>query len=208
MTIPRIAEYPLPESAGWPKNKVEWHLEKRMSVLLIHDMQRHFLDFYGKEDRSLKQVIANISLLLASARQHKIPVIYTAQKGDQDQVARGLLCDFWGPGMKEVGTPIISEIGPIQGELIFEKHRYSAFFGNGLLEHMKALGRSQMLICGVYAHIGCTLTAADAFMNGIQTFMVGDGVYDFSFDSHQTALTYVASLCGKIVTTESAINAL
>lgn len=204
MTIPRIHEYRLPAPAVWPSNKVDWDIIKNKAVLLVHDMQRYFVNFYSENDASLKEVTQNIATLIMIARQNGVPVIYTAQRGNQEKSARGLLYDFWGSGISEHDTPIVESLAPHTSDEIFIKHRYSAFFGNGLLDYMHNQQRSQILICGIYAHIGCTLTAADAFMHNVQPFLVGDAIYDFSRDAHIRALDYVASICGKLVTTETA----
>ncbi|KAE9902304.1 isochorismatase family protein, partial [Enterobacteriaceae bacterium TzEc051] len=57
----------------------------------------------------------------------------------------------------------------------------------------------------VYAHIGVLQTAAEAFMNGIQPFMVGDSVADFSLQDHLFALQYVHRNLGVVEDAQSVI---
>lgn len=42
----------------------------------------------------------------------------------------------------------------------------------------------QLVICGVYGHIGCLTTALDSFMRDFETFVVGDAIADFSAEDH------------------------
>ena len=61
---------------------------------------------------------------------------------------------------------------------------------------MKAWGRDQLIVTGIYAHIGCMTTALVAFMNDIQAFLVRDAVADFSAEDHAMAVRYVSQRCG------------
>lgn len=46
MAIPRIASYPMPQVQDFPTNKVNWTIDPNRAVLLVHDLQQYFLDFY------------------------------------------------------------------------------------------------------------------------------------------------------------------
>jgi isochorismate hydrolase len=137
-----------------------------------------------------------------------MPVIYTRQPGRMTAQRRGLLADFWGPGM---GTdPSLREftpqIAPGPGDAVVDKRRYSAFFGSDLAALMR--GRDQLVVCGVYAHVGCLATVLDAYSRDIQPFLVADAVADFSARHHHLALEYAALVCAVVATTDDVLSAL
>ena len=85
------------------------------------------------------------------------------------------------------------------------KWRYSAFQRTELLELLRRWGRDQLIICGVYAHIGCLLSTADAFMHDIEPFYVADAVADFSRERHDFAVDYASTRCAVVTDTASLI---
>ncbi len=204
MAIPRIQSYPLPVANDYPKNKVSWSLEPKKAALLIHDMQEYFVGFYGEKSPLMQAVIDNIVRLKAFAKANGIPVYYTAQPAEQDPADRALLNDMWGPGLTRFPAeqPVVAALAPDGDDIVLTKWRYSAFHRSDLEEQMKQRGRNQLIICGVYAHIGVMISASDAFMRDIKPFLIGDAIADFSYDEHVMALSYVAGRCGRVTTTE------
>jgi len=204
MAIPSISSYPLPASDALPVNRVQWHVDAKRAVLLVHDMQDYFLRFYGADSELLTTLIANIGRLRAWADAAGVPVVYTAQPVEQSIAERALLNDMWGPGLTTADPAlqqVTAALSPAPGDTVLVKWRYSAFQRSNLQELMRDWGRDQLLITGVYAHIGCMTTALDAFMRDIQAFMVADAVADFSEREHRMALDYVAGRCGAVVAT-------
>ncbi|WP_434629137.1 isochorismatase family protein [Chromobacterium sp. CV08] len=204
MSIPKLNAYPLPQAADFPANKTSWRVEPARAALLIHDMQRYFLAFYGEDSPLMQELTARVAALRDWADRHGVPVIYTAQPTEQKPEDRALLNDMWGPGLTTADPAlqaVTPALAPRPQDTVLVKWRYSAFQRSDLQDRMKAWGRDQLVICGVYAHIGCMMTACDAFMRDIQAFMVGDAVADFSEDEHKMALRYVATRCGAVVST-------
>ncbi|MFZ4834042.1 isochorismatase family protein [Rouxiella sp. Mn2063] len=203
MAIPKLDSYALPTAAELPTNKVNWTVEPGRAALLIHDMQRYFLNFWGEDSPLVKQVVENIANLRRYCKSQGIPVFYTAQPNNQSDEDRALLNDMWGPGLNKhpEQQAVISELAPEADDQVLVKWRYSAFHRSPLQEILQESGRDQLIICGVYAHIGCLTTAIDAFMRNIQPFMVADGLADFSREEHLMALNYTAGRCGRVVTT-------
>ncbi|MCP3144861.1 isochorismatase family protein [Pyxidicoccus xibeiensis] len=210
MALPAIAPYPMPGPADLPKNKVSWTPEPRRAALLIHDMQRYFVDVFAAGQSPVTELVANIQRLRQHCRALGIPVVYSAQPGGQTPEQRGLLLDFWGAGING-GTEqkqIIDALAPAEDDIRLTKWRYSAFRKTELHDLMRERGRDQLLICGIYAHIGCLQTASDAFMSDVRPFLVADALGDFSLAHHQLALSYAAQLCAVTPTTQQVIDAL
>ncbi|EKO3864191.1 isochorismatase family protein [Vibrio harveyi] len=199
MAIPSISGYSLTKVK--PENRVNWSVEPHRAVLLIHDMQQYFLNFYDADSELIQTLTRNIQEIKQACIDAGIPVVYTAQPGDQRQEDRGLLTDFWGPGLKADGniTRISPALAPTEQDNVYTKWRYSAFQRTPLKSMMDETGRDQLIIVGIYAHIGCLQTAAEAFMTDIKAFMVSDAVADFSASDHDMALNYVAGRCGYVL---------
>lgn len=209
MTIQRIADYSMPKRAAYVANRTNWNLDPDRAVLLIHDMQSYFLQFYNLDGPLVSTLIRNLTHLREWARQNAVPIVYTAQPYDQPAADRALLNDMWGPGLPAAGPEqqsIIDQLSPDAEDTVLTKWRYSAFKRSDLRERMHSWNRDQLVIGGIYAHIGCMITAVDAFMNDVQPFLIGDAVADFTLEEHLLALKYVATRCGHVLDTESLIG--
>lgn len=209
MALPSIAHYQLPTAADHASNRVDWQLDPRRAVLLVHDLQEHFVRAFepAQGQGPAEVAIANVARLRDAADSAGMPVVYTAQPPDQDPVERGLLTDFWGPGLQTADSArIVAAVAPREHDVLLTKWRYNAFIRTPLLEMMRAWDRDQLVVVGVYAHIGVLLTAADAFMHDIAPFVVSDAVADFSRDHHVQALDYAAERCATVLPTASALE--
>ena len=210
MGIPPIHPYPMPTAADLPDPVPDWRPDPDRAVLLIHDLQRYFVDPFPRGRSPVVELLANVDRLRDAAHRLGIPVIYTGQPGRMTRERRGLLFDFWGAGMAPdpAVRAIVDEVAPQPGDVMLRKHRYSAFHDSALAGLVAGYRRDQMLVCGVYAHVGCLLTACDAFSRDIQPFLVADAVADFTADDHRTALEYAARTCAVVRTTDQVLAAL
>ncbi|MCQ8866628.1 isochorismatase family protein [Vibrio splendidus] len=205
MTIPKIASYDLPEHHEFPKNRTNWTIEPSKAVLLIHDMQEYFVSYYEADSSPMADILTNIQQLKHIAKQAGIPVVYTAQPANQDPKDRALLTDFWGPGLNGDHTPVVSTLAPENDDIEYVKWRYSAFKKTPLLDYMKDNQKTQLIISGIYGHIGILSTALDAFMLDVQPFIIGDAIADFSREDHIHTLNYISGRTGSIKTLDKAI---
>ncbi|MGW0615470.1 isochorismatase family protein [Streptomyces sp. NPDC002788] len=201
--IPPIQAYLLPTEGDLPPAVVPWNAEPERSVLLVHDMQRYFLKPFPDSVRH--ELVRNAAHLRDRCAELGIPVAYTAQPGGMTDDERGLLKDFWGPGMRAepADRQVVEDLAPAEHDWQLTKWRYSAFFKTDLLQRMRAEGRDQLVLCGVYAHVGVLATAVDAFTHDIQPFVVADATADFSEEYHRSALTYAAERCALVTTAKA-----
>ncbi|MFK0117700.1 isochorismatase family protein [Streptomyces sp. NPDC090994] len=208
MALPAIAPYPLPAPDELPANRVSWTVDPARAVLLVHDLQQHFLGAFPAGEQPLTGMLGNTARLLKEYRRLGVPVVYSAQRGGQTPEQRGLQLDFWGPGVADdpakLATP--DAVAPQDGDTVLTKWKYSAFVRTELADLMREKNRDQIVVVGVYAHIGVLMTAADAWQRDIQAFVVADAVADFSRADHDMALRYAAGRCAVVTTTDTLLQ--
>ncbi|GAB3458164.1 isochorismatase family protein [Kineococcus endophyticus] len=208
--LPAVTDYPLPTPAELPVARVPWELRADRAVLLLHDLQDHFLDVYGADSRLRDTLLRNVSRIRSAAAAAGVPVVYTAQPAVQDPGDRALLSDFWGDGIgrrpHRAGIP--DQVAPHGGDTVLTKWRYSAFQRSTLADDLRRAGRDQLVVTGVYASIGCQVSACEAFMRDVQPFVVGDAVADFDEQRHRSALAWIAGTCGVVRSTDDVVAAL
>jgi trans-2,3-dihydro-3-hydroxyanthranilic acid synthase len=202
--IPTLEAYAMP--AELPASVAGWKPDPQRVALLVHDMQYYFVGLLP----SPAALLANAASLLAAARGAGVPVFYTAQPGRMSRADRGLLMDVWGPGMPSdpAARAIVDDLAPEPGETVLTKWRYSAYHRSGFAERLGETGRDQLILCGVYAHVGVLMTAADAYCRDVEVFVAGDAVADFTARHHRLALEWMAATCAVVGTTAHLVSAL
>ncbi|MBB5799230.1 isochorismatase family protein [Streptomyces caelestis] len=133
----------------------------------------------------------------------------SARSRPDSRRARGVWSPTWGPGIGDEpdAAAIIAPLRPRPGEHLLANVRHNAFLRGHLGRLLRSGGRDQLIIYGVHAHFGVLLTAADAFMNDIQPFVVADAVADISAEEHSLALRWAAR-SGVVCTTDSLLRGL
>lgn len=207
MSIPTISPYAIPAA---PSAAVApWSLQPSRAALLIHDMQNYFLAAYDRNQDPAATAIASIRRLVDAADALGMPVLYSAQPPAQSPARRGLLNDVWGPGIQTAEeAAIIEPLAPGPDHHVLTKWRYSAFERTDLRQILAFTRRDQLIITGVYGHIGCAVTAADAYMNDVQPFFISDAIADFSAKDHAAGMDWVSRRAGVVIDTATAVDQL
>ena len=210
MALPAIAPYTLPTEAELPANRAGWTVDPSRAVLLVHDLQNHFLGAFPPGEQPLTGMLDNTARVIEEYRRLGVPVVYSVQRGGQTVEERGLQLDFWGPGAADdpQALAIPEAVAPVEGDIVLTKWKYSAFVRTELDSLLRESGRDQLVITGVYAHIGVLMSACDAWMRDIQAFVVADAVADFSREDHDTALRWAAGRCAVVTSTDALVKGL
>jgi bifunctional isochorismate lyase/aryl carrier protein len=210
VALPAVAPYRLPTTGELPPGRVTWTIDTARAALLVHDMQRYFMAAYDMDADPIRTVIGHIGVIRSAADAAGIPVYYTAQPVRQDPVERGLQRDFWGPGMQldPEHNAIVEPLAPQPQHTVLTKWRYSAFQRSDFGDRLRAAGRDQLIVTGVFAHIGCLATTFEAFTRDVQPFYVADAVADFSRAKHDMAVAIAAGCCARVLTTDEVVQAM
>jgi isochorismate hydrolase len=158
-------------------------IDSTHAALLVIDMQNYF-------HQIIQPVLENLSKVVQSCRQKKVPIIFT-QHGHTDPTSDGgILGEWWGEiilhGTKD--WKFIPEIKIESQDTILPKKRYSAFFETELDLILRSKGVQNLIISGVMTNLCCETTARDAFMRDYKVFFLIDGTATGKEEYHLATL--------------------
>ncbi|MFE9796967.1 isochorismatase family protein [Streptomyces goshikiensis] len=206
MGLQMAEHYPMPTEDALPHSVAPWRLDPGRSALLVHDMQNHLVQAFPAGGSPLVELIGNIARLREGAARAGLPVVFSTEPPPGRERA-GLADRLSGPEPAADGG-IVAALAPAPGEHVITNTRHNAFLRSHLGRILRTAGRDQLIVCGLFAHSGVLLTAADAFMNDIQPFVVADAVADLSAEEHELALRWSAARGAVVRTTTTLINEL
>ena len=166
-------------------------------------------DSYAGGSSRLDVPVQNTARLLASARTHQIPVIYTTSPyrpagGDQPFKSAA---DF-SPGFREWNRracQIDDRVAPAPEDLILEKENASAFFGTHLTAYLVEHHVDTLLITGCSTSACIRATATDAKSFRFKPIVVRECVGDRSAVAHVFTLFDLQARFADIVSIEDAL---
>jgi nicotinamidase-related amidase len=152
-------------------------------ILVVIDMQQRLVPAMLAPARTLR----NAALLIETARELDIPVLLT------EQYPKGL-----GPTMEDIA-------GPAGDSPVFEKIHFSCMEDKSFANHLTGLGRSQVVLAGMEAHICVVQTAASLLEAGYEVFVASDATASRTADSEQACLQRLNAAGVGIVTSEMVV---
>jgi nicotinamidase-related amidase len=156
-------------------------LERAKSLLLLVDMQERLVPAMA----DAAAVTDRCGILLRAAHEIGVPIFAS------EQYPKGL-----------GGTlPQFVDLASRR----MEKLEFSAYANPAIQDALKRAGQSQLVLCGVEAHVCVLQTGLDLIEAGYQVFVVADAVASRRPDSREVALHRVARAGATLITVEMAL---
>ncbi|MDF2936355.1 MAG: isochorismatase hydrolase [Paenibacillaceae bacterium] len=177
-------------------------------ALVIVDVQNDYchpegaLGLEGCDVSGVKEMMPRLHGLLGAVREEGIPVIFiqtfhedatdseawvTRSSGRSAQVCRK---GSWGAEF--------FEIAPRGGEIVVNKHRYSAFVNTRLDSVLRTLKIDTLLVTGVSTNVCVESTARDGFMLDYHIVLVEDACASYSREAHEMTLANIQGYFGTV----------
>ena len=183
-------------------------VDPRHTAILVVDMQNDFcaeggyIDKVRKSDMSGNAPLAErIMALVDAGRAAGTPVVWIKANYERrylsgqalvklDEMGVDLVCCEWGWDFFGVA--------PLVGEVVVEKHSYSAFYGTELDGILRYNGIRTIVVTGVATNVCVESTLRDGYFNGYYTVMPEDCVGSYAPDLHEASLKNVRNLFGDV----------
>ncbi len=177
--------------------KVKKLLDTKCAVIVV-DVQNDFCHekgacaLRGSDVSGVKKMIPNLRLLLDAAHKNEIPVIYiqTIHTVETDSDAWAGRSGGNSAKVCRAGSWGIEfyEVSPAEGDIIVNKHRYSAFINTRLDSVLRTLKVETLLMTGVATNVCVESTARDGYMMDYNILFVSDCCASFSKEAHAMTL--------------------
>jgi nicotinamidase-related amidase len=141
-------------------------LDPLRTAVLVIDLQEKLLPAIDGHER----VLANSLLLLRLAQVTSLPVVLTTQ---------------YRRGLGETVPPVreLARVEPL------DKASFGCFGDEAFREHLKSIGRDQLLVAGIESHICVTQTVLGALAQGYRVHVASDAVGSRTEANRQVGLS-------------------
>lgn len=144
-------------------------LRPENTALIVIDVQEPFLNVMADRQR----LTANVRLLVQSADVLQIPVVLTTQNAAR---------------LGGVAAEITAAFPEGTAPAPLDKMAFSCVQAAGFPELLTALGRRQILLCGLETHICVSQTALDLAHLGYQVHVAADAVSSRTLEKHKLGM--------------------
>ncbi|WP_405577825.1 isochorismatase family protein [Streptomyces sp. NBC_01092] len=202
MTTGSIFPYVMPTPAMLPDDTTGWTLDPGRAALVVLNLQRRFVRVLAQEGAPATELLANTARLVDSAHAAGVPVVHSVPAGERGPAL--YVRRPGGPADRD-GEAFAEQVEPRTGDCVLTARKHSAFARTRLDSRLRDLRRDQVVIAGLFARVGVLMTAADAWVQDLEPFVVADAIADASAGSHGFALEWVADTCGAVTSTDRVV---
>ena len=158
-------------------------LDIQKCCLVVVDVQGKLAGLmYGREG-----LFKNIQILIEAAKILNIPIIWSQQQP------------------KAIGVTVPRIANLLAGNEPIDKASFSCCGEEKFNDRLSALGRRQVLLCGIEAHVCIYQTAVDLRNKGYHVSVVVDAVSSRTLQNKQTAIDRMKTIGANISSTEMAL---
>lgn len=161
-------------------------LRRENAVLVIIDVQEKLMPVIDRAD----DVIRNIERLIRGCHILGIPTVVTEQ---------------YVKGLGKTVEPVRRALEETGGYSPIEKWHFSAYACEAFSGWLKSLGRKQILIAGVEAHVCVYQTVEDLLAKPVAVHVIADAVSSRTAQNREIALRRMTADGAKLSSTEMAL---
>jgi maleamate amidohydrolase len=189
------------------------------AALIVYDACRRALTPTDPARRAtMKPVLDAWGTLIGACRARSMPIIYTTPVSRADgadvvflptdlSVATGVpSLTNCVEGTPEAGFP--DEIAPRPEDYVFLKRRPSAFYGTGVAELLRLLGRTSLVIAGGATNRGVETSVREAFSMDLDTVVVRECCWGGDAAAHAYSLDTSMKMYARVRTLEQTLAML
>lgn len=203
-------------------------LRRDKLALIVIDMQRDFAEpggfgeSLGNDVSRITRIVPDVKRLIKGFRDAGLPVIHTMEChrpdlsdlppakrnrgnpalkiGDEGPMGRILIAG-------EPGTAILSELAPIDGEIVIEKPGKGAFYATPLGDVLKARSIEQLVFAGVTTEVCVQTTMREANDRGYECLLAEEATESYFPEFKQAAIAMIMAQ-GAIVGWVASVDAI
>jgi ureidoacrylate peracid hydrolase len=195
-----------------PLRTVAERLAPGHTALLVVDMQNDFCaeggyieSVVGKNAAACRAVATPITDLVRAARAAGVPVFWVRADYRLEKLPASMAARFAAQGKGRICCEPGSwgaefhGVAPAPGEVIVDKHCYSAFIGTDLAERLAARGIRTLVFAGVQTNVCVETSLRDAYSLGFHVAAAADCVASHTAELHEATLKNVRFLFGDVL---------
>ena len=155
-------------------------IDRKQTGLVVVDIQERLLPSIFE----METLVQNALRLINGAAILRLPVFAT------EQYRKGV-----GATVPEIASAI-PDFAPM------EKTAFSCFGAPGFVEALRAKGVTDVVLCGIEAHVCVLQTCFDLLEHGFRPFVVADAISSRTAENHRLGVERMRDAGGVMVTTE------